>query len=94
MAGSDVGTTRAPGAAECSRNSDDAPSNKETTIRAPETTTPLTGESLDIAGSLDQLCLDSLEGGNVRPIFTKTMVASGPIRNRHLAFPYQDQEAD
>jgi hypothetical protein len=90
MARSDVGTAQAPEAAECSRNSDNVPSNEETTNRAPEAPTPLTGESLDIVGSLDQLCLDSLEGGNVQPIFTKTMVASGLIRTCHLAFPCQD----
>jgi hypothetical protein len=61
--------------------------------------TPLTGESLDIIGSLDHLRLDLSKGGNMRPgsprpIFTKTMEASGPVQGPLFGIPYQDREVD
>jgi hypothetical protein len=39
-------------------NSDNTLGNEETTNRALEALTPLMGESLDIVGSLNHLCLD------------------------------------
>jgi hypothetical protein len=63
MAGSDVDTTLAPRATERSRNSDDAIGNEENKW-GPGSPDPLTGESLDLVGSLDHLRLDN---GGIRP---------------------------
>jgi hypothetical protein len=92
MAGNDVGIARSPGATELFRNSGDALENEETMNRAPDAPTPLTGESLDIIGSLNHRCLNPLEGGNVRPgspqpIFAKALEVSGPVPGPSFGFP-------
>jgi hypothetical protein len=58
MAGNDVGVAWAPGVTKRFGNSDNTLGNEETTNRALEALTPLMGESLDIVGSLNHLCLD------------------------------------
>jgi hypothetical protein len=66
IARNNIGVAWAPEATIRFGNPDDTLGNKETVGRAPKATTPLTGESLDIVGSLDDHHLDSLGGGNVR----------------------------
>jgi hypothetical protein len=92
MAGNNVGVARAPGATVHFRNPDDALGNEETASRASKAPTPLTGESLDIVGSLDHLHLDPLGGGNMwsctpQPIFHRTVEASGPVQGPLFGLP-------
>lgn len=92
MAGNNVGMARAPGAIVHLGNPNDALVNEETGSRAPKAPTPLTGESLDIIGSLDHLHLDPLRSGNVwscmpQPIFHRTMEASGPVQGPLFDLP-------
>jgi hypothetical protein len=92
MFGSDVGVERDPRATERFANSSDTLDSEETTNRTPSAPTPLTSELLDIIGSLNHLCLDPMEGGNVRlgspqPIFAKALEISSPIQGPLFGFP-------